>query len=360
MNFVTCKQFFDGEHLYGAHRIAYNTVDNAILNLEECTDSGFDSFDFDLLTPGLVDLQMNGFDQWYIADATDEEMLLLDQSLAACGTTSWLATLITDDLNTMKSRIAGLNRLKGLKGLNGLKGLKGLKGIHLEGPFLGRAPGAHSVDHIIPVDVDFLTSLPASVKLVTLAPEAENAVEGINILRKKGIVVSLGHSKPTREEYEQAVKAGASMITHLYNGMSAVSHSTEPGLALQGLMDDRITCGLIADGIHVNSLAVQLAFRSKPAGRICIVSDTMPADKRVTLKNGAYYLKENGILAGSGSPISIGLKNAIHSGVPVLEALKAVTSTPAKTINLDAGYIRIGEKCSMVGFDTEFNLLRVL
>jgi N-acetylglucosamine-6-phosphate deacetylase len=349
MNYVTCRQFFDGETLHGSHRITYNTVDNTILNLEECTDS---VFDFDLLTPGLVDLQMNGFDQWYVASATtNEEMLRLDQSLAACGTTSWLATLITDDLNTMKARIAGLN---------GLKRLKGLKGLHLEGPFLGRAPGAHSVDYIIPVDLDFLTCLPACVKLVTLAPEAENAVQGIKILCEKGIIVSLGHSKPTREEYEQAVKAGASMITHLYNGMSGVSHSAEPGLALQGLMDDQMTVGIIADGVHVNPLAVKLAFRAKPVGRICIVSDTVPADKRFTLKNGAYYLTENGILAGSCSPISIGLKNAIHSGVPVLEALKAVTSTPAKRLNLDAGYIRIGEKCPMVGFDAGFNILRVL
>ena len=350
---VSCKQFFNGETLFGPHIITYD-IDNTIMDVVPYNGK---HYDYALIMPGLVDLQMNGFDKWYVSTASEEEMLLLDSALAACGTTSWLATIITDNIDTMSTYITRISEM--IKGPKGSNRLKGLKGIHLEGPFLGLAPGAHPVEQIIPVDLNFIASLPDTVRLVTLAPEQINAEAGIKLLRKKGIVVSLGHSKPTSAEYESAVKAGASMITHLYNGMSGVSHREEPGLALHGLTDDRINVGIITDGIHVGPLAVKLAFRSKPSGSLCIVSDTMPSSERFIQKNGANYLVDSGILAGSCSPLSMGLKNAILAGVPLVEALKAVTSNPAKCIDLDAGYIRIGKKCDMVYFDEHFNVIKL-
>jgi N-acetylglucosamine-6-phosphate deacetylase len=358
MTSVSCKQFFDGEILYGPHIITYDKNNNTITDLIPYNGKYYDYF---LIAPGLVDIQMNGFDKWYVSSASEDEMLLLDKALAACGTTSWLATIITDKIDIMTTHIERISRM--IKESSGLKGLKGLKGIHLEGPFLGQSPGAHPVEDIIPVDLNFIANLPDTVKLVTLAPEQINAEAGIKLLRKKGIVVSLGHSKPTSSEYESAVKAGATMITHLYNGMSGVSHrkGVEPGLALHGLTDDRMKVGLITDGIHVGPLAVKLAFRSKPSGNICIVSDTMPSDARFIQKDGANYLAESGILAGSCSPLSLGLKNAILSGVPLVEALKAVTSTPVKCLGgleRGVGYIRIGEKCDMTYFDEHFNVYR--
>ena len=346
---VSCKQFFNGETLFGPHIITYDK-DNTVTELVPYDGK---HYDYAFIMPGLVDLQMNGFGKWYVSTASEDEMLLLDAALAACGTTSWLATITTDNIETMSTHISRISEM--IKGPNGLKGLKG---IHLEGPFLGRAPGAHPVEKIIPVDLNFLSNLPDTVLLVTLAPEQINAEAGIKLLRKKGIVVSLGHSKPTSVEYESAVKAGASMITHLYNGMSGVSHREEPGLALHGLTDDRILVGIITDGIHVGPLAVKLAFKAKPTGSICIVSDTIPSDARFIQKNGANYLADSGILAGSCSPLSMGLKNAILAGVPFVEALKAATSNPAKCIGLDAGYIRIGKKCDMVYFDENFNVMR--
>ena len=352
MNSVSCKLFFNGETLFGPHIITYDK-NGIISNLEPYNGK---HYDYALITPGLVDLQMNGFDKWFVSTASEEEMLFLDSALAAYGTTSWLATIITDNLDVMSTAIERIScMLKDSK----LKGLKGLKGIHLEGPFLGRAPGAHPVEKIIPIDLEFISSLPDTVRLVTLAPEQINAEAGIKLLHKKGIAVSLGHSKPTSTEYETAVKAGASMITHLYNGMSGVNHreNQDPGLALHGLTDDRMKVGLITDGIHVGPLAVKLAFRAKPPGSICIVSDTMPSDTRFIQKNGANYIADTGILAGSCAPLSLGLKKAILAGVPLVEALKAVTSTPAKYLDLDAGYIRIGKKCDMVYFDEHFNVL---
>ena len=350
MNSVSCKLFFNGETLFGPHIITYDK-DGIILALVPYNGK---HYDYALITPGLVDLQMNGFDKWFVSTASEEEILLLDTALAACGTTSWLATIITDKIEVMSATI---DRISGM--IKGAKGVKGLKGIHLEGPFLGRAPGAHPVEHIIPIDLEFISSLPDTVRLVTLAPEQINAEAGIKLLCKKGIAVSLGHSKPTSAEYEVAVKAGASMITHLYNGMSGVNHreNLDPGLALHGLTDDRMKVGLITDGIHVGPLAVKLAFRAKPSGSICMVSDTMPSDARFIQKNGANYLAESNILAGSCSPLSLGLKKASLAGVPLLEALKAVTSNPAKYLDLDVGYIRVWKKCEMVYFDEHFNVL---
>ena len=184
----------------------------------------------------------------------------------------------------------------------------------------------------MPVDLAWLAALPDSVRLVTLAPEQVGAVAGIELLTRRGVRVSLGHSQPTAAEYERAVAAGATMVTHLFNGMSGISHKAEPGLALLALTDPRVAVGLIADLVHVNKAAVQLAFRN---AAVWLVSDSMSWSSPWALGlgcakvDGAVRLPD-GLLKGSAMALSDCVRVAVcQCGIDLATALRAATTVPA-------------------------------
>lgn len=321
----TCEHYFDGETMHGLTRV-YRSAPGGPYVSEPYSGPGIP--DFYLLTPGLTDLQVNGYGAIDVATASVEELYALDAELHDLGVTAWLATIITADLTAMRASMDTVDEAV----RSGRA--PGLRGIHLEGPFLGRAPGAHPENKIIPVDLAWLAALPDSVRLVTLAPEQAGAVEAIKLLTARGIRVSLGHSQPTAAEYERAVRAGATMVTHLFNGMSGISHRAEPGLALLALVDPRVTVGLIADSTHVNAPAVQLAFKTSA---VYLVSDSMAWDSPAALRQGltrgvdrAVRLAD-GRLTGSGMALSECVRTAaVECGIDLPAVLRAATGIPAQ------------------------------
>src|SRR5258708_11409342 len=161
----------------------------------------------------------------------------------------------------------------------GEAGRPSIVGAHLEGPFLGGAPGAHQREHIRGIDGPFLSDLPDIVRIVTIAPEAAGALEAITRLRQRQVTVSLGHSTASYAEARAAVDAGASLVTHLFNAMGPLHHRN-PGLAGAALVDDRVAVALIADGAHVALPVLKLAFRVKGRGRVALVSDSVALESR--------------------------------------------------------------------------------
>ena len=336
---ITCKKFFNGDQLFGPTTLLFD--DNDILIAIDNEDN-ITNYDYDIITPGYVDLQVNGYDEYEIE--TKEELTNLNNLLAKKGTTSWLATYVTAPLDELMERVTNIYDDR-------------ILGFHLEGPFIGNAPGAHRIQYIVPADVNWIKELPSSVKLVTLAPEQKNVIEGIHQLTKQDISVSLGHSIPTKDEYQKAVESGATMLTHLYNAMSGIHHRTE-GLALFGLTDDRVYCGIIADLLHVTADAIRLAFLSKPS-KIYLVSDSIAwsssyaREKGAALIDGAVRFESSGVLIGSSSTMADMVRNCVQKCNISLEvALKSATSIPADLIKLPltgkhstAGRIVIG-KCS--------------
>ncbi|CAB4602887.1 unannotated protein [freshwater metagenome] len=348
----TCEAFFDGEVLHGP-RILDVDASGHVVRIDEHKGN----CDFALISPGFVDLQMNGFGAVDVATSTMPEFLTLDEELARCGTTSWLGTIVTAPLQSMTQT------LKRLDENIAHHTQRGCIGVHMEGPFLGAAPGAHRTRDIIPVDSEFLQSLPESVRLVTIAPEQMGAPAGISSLTARGIVVSLGHSRCTTAEFEEAQRMGAQMVTHLYNGMSEVHHRAD-SVALMALTNDEVVVGVIADLVHVRAEAIDLAFRAKPSGTVCLVSDSVAWMSPWAVKNGVEIRDgsprlPNGTLAGSSTPLAEGVRNCvIGAGVPLDEALRAATSTPARLIGRsDIGHIRHGEKCDFVGLDGELSVV---
>jgi N-acetylglucosamine-6-phosphate deacetylase len=349
---ITCKQFFDGTTLHGASRIAL--ADDGFVESVSTHDG---DYEFELVCPGYVDVQMNGFDNVHVANASTNDLIELDKALLAHGTTSWLGTIVTAPLEKMSSSLTSLHESFLTNWI------QGFAGVHVEGPFLGDAPGAHPVKHIVACDVEWIDRLVPSVRLVTVAPEQKDVIPAIHQLRARNITVSLGHSRPSKKQFEDAVAAGATMVTHLFNGMSGVHHR-DPGLAMWALTDDRISCGLIADGVHVQPDALSLAFKATKS-RLCLVSDSVSwrtqsgSRPGVEIRDGAPRLSD-GTLAGSCTPLSECVQRVVREcGVSLESALASATSIPADLAGLaGVGRIRIGQKADILALDSELSVLK--
>lgn len=347
---VTTRRFFDGNRLHGPTRLE---IDGGIV---AAVEDHHGPCDHDLVTPGLVDLQVNGWRNVDFASCSQEDLATLDHELAALGTTAYLATLISDDPGRMRARAAVLGETRA--------SAPGLMGVHLEGPFLGRMHGAHRPDRVIPIDLPWLADLPALVRLVTLGAEQESAMEAVRMLVAKGVTVSLGHGSPDESQYSAAVGAGARMVTHLFNAMSGVHHR-DFGMALAALTDSRVTAGLIADMCHVSPRATRLAFAARPDG-VCLVSDSVAWESAsfqrtgATVRNGAPRLPD-GTLAGSSTSLAGCLRLAVmEAGVDLESALRAATSTPARLIGeTGAGTVGTGRSCDLVSFDDDLRVRSV-
>jgi N-acetylglucosamine-6-phosphate deacetylase len=299
------------------------------------------------LAPGFVDLQVNGLDDVDVAEA-GERWPHLDRRLAAGGVTTWCPTLVSAALDAYPARLDAVAAAD-----RPAAGRPAIAGVHLEGPFLGGRPGAHPVDLLRPLDLDWLTALPPVVRLVTLAPELEGAPEAVRLLRGKGVAVSLGHSVATPAQVAACVEAGATLVTHVFNGMPPLHHR-DPGLAGSALLDDRLTACVIGDGVHVAPAAVALVFRCKPAGGVALVSDAIAwrvrehAGSPVTLVDGAARLPD-GTLAGSAITLDAAVRTAVAAGVPLADALVAASATPAGAIGCtDRGRLVPGARADLV------------
>ncbi|MEN9793447.1 MAG: hypothetical protein RL330_1525 [Actinomycetota bacterium] len=351
---LRCRLLFDGVTM--RHNVAVRVVGGTVASVEELHGEA----ELALVAPGLVDLQMNGFDDVDVAVAAPDDLARLDEHLLGAGTTHWLGTIVTAPLDRLTRVIAGLDEAC----RDGAA--PGMVGIHIEGPFLGRAPGAHRVRDIVPADADWLAALPPSVRLVTLAPEQNGAIAAVEQLRSAGVVASLGHSRPDRDEYSAAVEAGASMVTHLFNGMSGVHHR-EGGLALWALTDPRVIAGLIADGVHVAPDAVRLAFLVDGGRRICLVSDSVAhrsdgaLARGVTVEDGAPRLPD-GTIAGSVTPLSSCVRRAVRdAGVELTSALRSATSVPAGLLGRpDLGSVRVGEVAHLGIWDDDLRVVETV
>lgn len=346
---LTCERFHDGTELKGPTRLV---IENGVVRLIEPYQGHCEHH---LVAPGLVDLQMNGWGDVDVADAGTDDLHRLGAELASLGTTTWLATLITAPLDVMSRRAGRLHDAVESGAV------QGLEGIHLEGPFLGRSPGAHLTDHIVPADVEWLASLPSSVRLVTLAAETPNASSAIALLEGRGTRVSLGHSSPTREEFEAALAAGAGMVTHLFNGMSGIHHR-HGGLALWAMVDETLAVGVIADMVHLSPEALRLAFLSDRGARPFLVSDSVAwrtpwaVRRGVAVVDGAPRLPD-GTLAGSSTCLAEGVRRSVVAGAPLEEVLVAATSRPARLIGAaHAGCLAVGGPADLVIFDEDLHV----
>ena len=342
---LTTDLFFDGDSMHGPTRITFDGP--VVVSVEPFKGTA----EHRLVSPGLVDLQMNGFGDVDCSRADRASLASLDASLAESGTTAWLATVVTAPLERLAASIATIT--------DAIRSgaVPGCRGIHVEGPFLGSAHGAHRSDWIREADPGWVDSLPDTVRLVTVGAESQAAPTLTRALVDRGITVSIGHTRPSAAQYSAVVGEGASMVTHLFNGMNGVHHRDE-GLALSALIDDRVATGLIADMVHVAPDAVSLAFRAKRGRGVVLVSDSVAWESEwarargVSVVDGAPRLPD-GTLAGSSTPLAECVRRVVdRASVDLVTALRAATSVPADVIGDAAvGRIRTGTECDILTFD---------
>lgn len=304
-----------------------------------------------VLAPGFVDLQVNGFDDVDVAAVDPAGFRRIHDLLLATGVTTWCPTIVTAPLDTYTKR------LDAIAGFDDPM----IAGVHLEGPFLGGKPGAHPTALLRPLDFSWLAALPPVVRIVTIAPELDGAVDAVRLLVEKGIVVSLGHSAATLEQVTACVDVGARMVTHLFNGMPPLHHR-EPGVVGAALTDDRVVAGLIADLVHVHHTAINLAFRAKPGG-IALVTDAVAwrgarIGRIEIVHDGTAPRLPDGTLAGSSLTMDAAIRNVVDiAGVSLEDALVAASSTPAALLGLDdRGAIEPGRRADIVALDPDLGV----
>ena len=315
-----------------------------------------------IVAPGLIDLQVNGGFGAEVGEVPAAIQLLAER-LPEVGVTAFLPTIITSPAAHYPRVFAAFADARQSSGARPL-------GLHVEGPFLSaRRAGAHRLDLIAAADDDLFDLILASddVRLMTLAPERPGAVERIRRLRERGIVASLGHTDASYEELVAGIEAGATMVTHLYNAMSPFAHRA-PGVIGAALVDDRVTVGLIADGIHSHPASVRLAVRTKGVERIALVSDLMPA---AGLPPGRYEFggesvtvdretasRDDGTLAGSVVTLDQAIRNVVRwTDATPCDALRMASEVPARLLGLtDMGAIRAGNLADLILLDRDLRV----
>jgi N-acetylglucosamine-6-phosphate deacetylase len=304
-----------------------------------------------LLAPGFIDVQVNGGGGVMFNDHPDAETIrTICDAHAPFGTTALLPTLITDTPEITAGAIAAGAEAARL-------GIPGFLGLHLEGPHLSMArKGAHDPALIRPMTEADQAALIAArdrmpVLLTTVAPESVNN-EQIAALAAAGVIVSLGHSDCGRAVASAAAQAGASMVTHLFNAMSQIGNR-EPGLVGAALDSGTLSCGLIADGIHVDAATIGIALRAKNGpGRIFLVTDAMATigtDMTSFTLNGRTIRRENGRLTledGTLAGADLDMISAVRfmhriMGLELDEALRMASLYPAESIGQSARHGRL-------------------
>jgi N-acetylglucosamine-6-phosphate deacetylase len=314
------------------------------------------------LTPGLIDLQVNGDDFCNLWDKpTTEQFEHLRKHLLSAGITSFLPTLITDELTHLAknldflarngvsaSHAALMNkssrlRLKRPTRTSSVSLMSRVPGIHLEGPFLShQRAGVHPQQWIRPISLPAIKKLLIpEVLLVTLAPELPHATQAIKYLHQNKVVVSLGHSNANLEQAQRAFRAGVSLMTHTYNALPAFHHRA-PGAVAAAMLNPAVSCTVIADGLHVHPAAIELLLKCTSTARTILVSDA------------ATEGTKHGGLAGSSITVADAVTNIVNwTLASFADAIMMASYNPAAAIGLEGeiGQIAPGKKADLLLWD---------
>lgn len=319
------------------------------------------------ISPGWIDLQVNGFGgvDYNSAATTVEQIARSISAQRDTGVTRLLPTVITGDLDEMAACLANLACAK-----RELPEGTSIVGFHVEGPWISPEDGprgAHPREHVRPASIEEFKRLQGAaeglIRLLTLAPESPGAPALIEYAAGMGVTVSIGHTGATAEQLETAVKAGATMTTHLGNGAHPVLPKGH-NYILQQMADDRLSAGLIVDGIHLSPDFVKIAVRAKGPERTFLVTDAVaPAgcapglhalgSQHVRLSEDGSVRLPDGRLAGSSLRMDKAVENVMRfTGIGAGQACRMASANAAKAIGYDerSGFLQPGDPADITFF----------
>lgn len=321
------------------------------------------------LVPGFVDIHCHGGGGEAFTSADPERVRKGAAAHRRHGTTTLLASLVSRPVEELVDQIAALAELV-------QEGL--ISGIHLEGPFLSAARcGAHNPAILRPPERSAVRKLidagSGTVRMVTLAPELEGAVDAVRQLVDNGVLAAIGHTDGTEAQVRPAVEAGATVATHLFNGMRPLHHR-EPGPIGALLDDERVTVELICDLVHLAPTTVRLAARHAGTGRTVLITDAIAAagvgdgvydvgGLEVRVVDGVPTLAGGAALAGSTLTMDAAFRNAVNAcGLTISEAVRAASTRPAALLGLSdvTGELRAGLAADLVVLDAELRPREVM
>jgi N-acetylglucosamine-6-phosphate deacetylase len=319
------------------------------------------------LTPGFIDLHGHGgggaaFDDG--PDAIGTAMRMHGDH----GTTRFVLSLVTAPLATLESELAVVADVA--------RADRRILGSHLEGPFLDPGhKGAHNpalLVHPTPDSIDrLLAAADGTLRQITIAPEREGGMDAVRRFAEADVAVAVGHTGADYAQTLAAFDAGASILTHAFNGMDGIHHRA-PGPVAAATRTPGVTIEIINDGIHVHPEVVRLTFAGAP-GRVALISDAMAAagstdgeyllgGLSVTVRDGVARLTHGDSIAGSTLTLDEALRRAVEDvGVDVGEAVRALTETPARALGRgdDLGRLAPGYAADAVLLDGTFGVLAV-
>jgi N-acetylglucosamine-6-phosphate deacetylase len=324
--------------------------------------------------PGFVDVHIHGAGGRDVMEGSGEALATISQKLAEFGTTSFVATTVTAGIDETCRAAAGISQYVGAQHSTDPLGAEVL-GIHFEGPFLSKERrGVHPPDKLqlpsAPVLERFLQAAAGNARILTIAPELLGAAPCIDAARKVGLVVSMGHTDANYEQARAAIARGVHHATHVYNAMRPFTHR-DPGVIGAVLTSPDVNAELIADGIHVDEIAMKILLQAKGPERVVLISDGtaatgMPDGKyllggiEVTVTDGVCRNAE-GALAGSTLTLDRALRNIVKLGIPFPDAVRMLTLNPASVLGIEfkKGSLRAGADADIVLLDDNLQVRHV-
>ncbi|MEM9328347.1 MAG: amidohydrolase family protein [Bacteroidota bacterium] len=355
-------QGIQGIHFANDQAVTIALEGDKIKSINEIPQVAVDQY----VAPGLIDIQINGYVgvDFSGPDLTVEGVKKATKALWKAGVTSYLPTIITSDINRIKENFAVLAEARKDPEIG-----QSIPGFHLEGPYISPVKGfrgAHLAKYIKAPDWEEFEEIQAAaengIRIITVAPEINGAIELIERCVARGIVVSLGHHNGTAEDIQKAVAAGATMATHLGNGCAnEINRHYNP--IWPQLSHDEITPSIIADGFHLTRDEVRSFYKVKGPEKTVLVSDALDlaglppgeyirGERRLVLTPNVVKLPDEDVLAGAASPISLCLGVMMRytdCGLP--NAIQMASTNPARILDLPGlGGLDPGQRADMILF----------
>ncbi|MDY0813457.1 N-acetylglucosamine-6-phosphate deacetylase [Kitasatospora purpeofusca] len=322
------------------------------------------------VVPGFVDLHVHGGGGASYASGIAEEALRAARTHLEHGTTTTVASTVTGEIDDLARQAAVLSELAE----DGI-----VAGVHFEGPFISRNRcGAHRPDLLRDPDPALVRKLVDAARgharMVTLAPELPGGLDSVRMLADLGVIAAVGHTDSDYARTLEAIGAGATVATHLFNAMPGIAHRA-PGPIVALLEDERVTVELINDGVHLHPSVLDLAYGTAGASRVALITDAMGAagmgdglyplgPLQVEVEDGVARLVEGGAIAGSTLTLDVAFKRSVTvNGLSLNQAVESLSTVPARLLGLAdrIGTLETGKLADLVVVDsTGYDLVAVM